>query len=65
MRNLPKPGVEPVSPALTGRFLSTGPPGDLSDPGIEPGSRALQADSLPAEPPAPGAGFGEGSLGSA
>ena len=25
--NLPKPGIEPVSPALAGRFLSTVPPG--------------------------------------
>ena len=24
--NLPRPGVEPVSPALQGRFLTTGPP---------------------------------------
>ena len=27
MWNLPAPGIEPVSPALAGRFLSTGPPG--------------------------------------
>ena len=26
MRNFPKPGIEPVSPALQGRFLTTGPP---------------------------------------
>ena len=26
-RNLPRPGIEPVSPALAGRFLTTGPPG--------------------------------------
>ena len=25
--DLPGPGIEPVSPALTGRFLTTGPPG--------------------------------------
>ena len=25
--DLPGPGVEPVSPALAGRFLPTGPPG--------------------------------------
>ena len=27
MWDLPRPGVEPVSPTLAGRFLSTGPPG--------------------------------------
>ena len=27
MWNLPGPGVEPVSPALPDRFLTTGPPG--------------------------------------
>ena len=27
---LPNPGIEPVSPALAGRFLSTEPPGRLS-----------------------------------
>ena len=27
MWDLPRPGIEPVSPALTGRFLSTLPPG--------------------------------------
>ena len=27
MWSLPKPGIEPVSPALAGRFLTTGPPG--------------------------------------
>ena len=27
MWNLPGPGIEPVSPALAGRFLTTGPPG--------------------------------------
>ena len=25
--NLPGPGIEPMSPALAGRFLTTGPPG--------------------------------------
>ena len=29
MWNAPKPGIELVSPALTGRFLSTAPPGNL------------------------------------
>ena len=27
MRNDPRPGIEPTSPALAGRFLTTGPPG--------------------------------------
>ena len=27
MWTLPRPGIKPVSPALTGRFLSTAPPG--------------------------------------
>ena len=27
MWNLPGPGIEPVSPALAGGFLTTGPPG--------------------------------------
>jgi len=27
MWNLPRPGIKPVSPALPGRFLTTGPPG--------------------------------------
>ena len=27
MRNLPRPGIEPVSLALASRFLTTGPPG--------------------------------------
>ena len=29
MWDLPGPGIEPVSPELTGRFLTTGPPGKL------------------------------------
>ena len=27
MWDLPRPGLEPVSPALAGRFLTTAPPG--------------------------------------
>ena len=27
----PGPGIEPVSPALQGRFLTTGPPGKLPE----------------------------------
>ena len=27
MWNLPGPGIEPMSPALAGEFLATGPPG--------------------------------------
>ena len=30
MRNLPKPGIEPVSPVLAGGFLSTVPPGKFN-----------------------------------
>ena len=33
MWNLPGPGIEPVSPALAGRFLTTGPLG-TSPPGV-------------------------------
>ena len=29
MWDLPRPGIEPVSPALTGGFLTTDPPGKL------------------------------------
>ena len=32
MLNLPGPGIKPMSPALTGRFLTTGPP--QGDPSI-------------------------------
>ena len=28
MWNLPGPGIEPESPELAGRFLTTGPPGE-------------------------------------
>ena len=63
-RNLPKPGIEPGSPALEADSLPFQPPGkpkktgvgslspspgDLPDPGIKPGSPAWQADSLPTE----------------
>ena len=27
MWDLPQPGIKPLSPALQGRFLTTGPPG--------------------------------------
>ena len=27
--NLPKPGIEPIFPAMTGRFLTTGPSGNF------------------------------------
>ena len=30
MRDLPRPGLEPVSPALAGRFSTTAPPGKPS-----------------------------------
>ena len=31
MWDLPRPGLEPVSPALAGRFLNTAPPGKPPD----------------------------------
>ena len=31
MWNLPGPGIEPMSPALAGRFLTTAPPGKPQD----------------------------------
>ena len=34
MRNLPGPGIKPVSPALAGRFLSTVPPGKSPNGGV-------------------------------
>ena len=33
--DLPGPGIEPVSPALTGRFLTSGPPGKAQAPTLE------------------------------
>ena len=30
MWDLPRPGIEPMSPALAGGFLTTGPPGKSS-----------------------------------
>ena len=30
-RDLPGPGIEPLSPSLAGRFLTTAPPGNPSD----------------------------------
>ena len=35
MRNLPRPGIEPVSLALAGRFLSTVPPGKTEWDGLD------------------------------
>ena len=32
MWDLPGPGIEPVSPALAGRFLTTAPPGRSTNP---------------------------------
>ena len=31
MWDLPRPGLEPVSPALAGRFSTTAPPGNLTN----------------------------------
>ena len=32
MRDLPRPGLEPMSPALAGGFLTTAPPGKVPQP---------------------------------
>ena len=64
-RDLPKPGIEPRSPALQADSLPSEPPGKPKntewvaypfsrgspDTGIKLGSPALQVDSLPAELP--------------
>ena len=34
MSNLPGSGIEPMSPALAGRFLTPGPPGKSSSHGL-------------------------------
>ena len=36
MWDLPRPGLEPVSPALAGRFSTTAPPGKPRDPILKP-----------------------------
>ena len=51
MRDLPRPGVEPVSLALAGRFLTTGPPGKsspwlLTNPGRVFGDTAILGAQL-------------------
>ena len=63
--DLPKPGIEPRSPALAGRLFTTEPPekpyktggvkpfpspGDLPNLGIKQRPPTLQAGFLPAEP---------------
>ena len=63
-RDLPNPGIKPMSPSLQVDSLPAEPQGKpknagagslsllqqiLPNPGIEPGSPALQADSLPTE----------------
>ena len=35
MRDLPRPGLEPVSPALAGRFSTTAPPGKPGNLNLE------------------------------
>ena len=35
MWDLPRPGLEPVSPALAGGFLTTAPPGKSKDGSFE------------------------------
>ena len=50
MWDLPGPGLEPVSPALAGRFLTTAPPGKptttISDTACHSAGRAGQADRV-------------------
>ena len=41
MWDLPRPGLEPVSPALAGRFSTTAPPGKPRGHGFEPWSRKI------------------------
>ncbi|KAJ8795391.1 hypothetical protein J1605_018406 [Eschrichtius robustus] len=63
MWGLPGPGIEPMSPALAGGFLTTAPPGksigescytsmwDLPRPGLEPVSPALAGRFSTTAPP--------------
>ena len=44
--DLPDPGVEPTSPALTGRFFTTAPPGKPSENSSAQSSRSVGSDSL-------------------
>ena len=39
--NLPRPGLEPVSPALAGRFSTTAPPGKPPAPFLEAGANVF------------------------
>ena len=76
-RDLPDPGIEPMSPTLQADSLPAEPQGkpkytgvcslsllqaDLPDPGIKLGSPALQADSLLTEPTGKPKSTGMGSL---
>ena len=49
MWDLPRPGIKPVSPALAGRFLTTGPPGKSSL--LLPLILSSQPNYLPKGPP--------------
>ena len=49
VRDLPGPGIELVSPALQGRFLTTGPPGKLWT--LLSGSGILQREALKFQDP--------------
>ena len=42
---VPRPGIEPISPAVQGRFLTTGPPGKSPTVSVKPPSS--YPDSLP------------------
>ena len=43
MWDLPGPGLEPVSPALAGRFLTTVPPGKPLWPGFKTATKAMDS----------------------
>ena len=47
--NLPNPGIKPVSPALTGGFFTTEPPGKPSMLVVEPYKDAYHSSHHPSE----------------
>ena len=47
--NLPNPGIKPVSPALTGRFFTTEPPGKPSMLVVKPYKDAYHSSYHPSE----------------
>ena len=50
MWNLPRPGIEPMSPALAGEFLTTGSPGKSENPFLAFSSFQRPLYSLPHAP---------------